>query len=266
MRFQGLYKKEWRICAATQSTLLMAALCAQAPALATDASTAGFARNKTAKPTTTSFRSPEEQAAYNRMQISGQKAKAAYAQAKASADAAKPLIQAEQQRAGAAMRAKNAATSAVEAQEAAKLQAENAAKAAGNYQAAQATKANMKKVAASAEAANSKAAVVLRASVNCPKKVKAGSDCHITVTTTPNAECHTTISTGAGADEKKALPDLTADASGNAEFVFTVPESRRGYLIVNAECTLGGARVIEMKKVDLDQKDNSWFKIFTQTH
>jgi hypothetical protein len=265
MRFQGLYKKAWRVCAVTQSTLLMAMLCAPTPSLAADSSAAVFARNKTAKATTASFRSPEEQAAYTRMQAAGAKAKAAYAQAKASADAAKPLIQAEQQRAGAAMRAKNAETSAVEAQEAAKLQAENAAKAAGNYQAAQATKANLKKVAASAEAANSKAAVVLRANVNCPKKVKAGSDCHITVTTTPNAECHTTISTGGGANDKKTLPDLTADESGSAEFVFTVPECRRGYLIVNAECTLGGARVVEMKKVDLVE-DNYWFKFFTPAH
>jgi hypothetical protein len=264
MRYQGLYKKAWRVFAVTQFALLMAALCAPAPTLATDTSAAAFARNKAAKPNTTSFRSPEEETAYNRMQVSGQKA--AYAQAKASADAAKPLIQAEQQRATAAMRAKNAATSTVEAQEAAKSQAENAAKAAGNYQAAQATKANLKKVAASAEAANSKAAsFVLRASVNCPKKVKAGSDCHITVTTTPNAECHTTISTGAGANDKKTLPDLTADASGNAEFVFTVPESRRGYLIVNAECTLGGARVLEMRKVDLVE-DDYWLKFFTRAH
>ncbi|MDR3613038.1 MAG: hypothetical protein P4L53_05680 [Candidatus Obscuribacterales bacterium] len=265
MRFQGLYKKAGRVYTVAQSTFLLATVCIPTPVLASDASAVAFARSKTTKPNSTSFRSPEEQAAYTRMQDAGQKAKAAYAQAKAAADTAKPLIQAEQQRAAAAMRAKNAATSAVEAQEAAKLQAENAAKAAGNYQAAQATKANLKKVAASAEAANSKAAVVLRANVNCPKKVKAGSDCHITVTTAPNAECHTTISTGAGANDKKTLPDLTADASGSAEFVFTVPECRRGYLIVNAECTLDGARVVEMKKVDLVE-DNYWFKFFTPAH
>ena len=258
-----------RLFVVAQSILLSSALGAvliSVPAQAVDASAAAFARNKTAKPNKTSFRDAHEEAAYTRMQASGAKARAAYAQAKASADSAKPLIQAEQQRAGAAMRAKNAATSAVEAQEAAKLQAENAAKAAGNYQAAQANKAILKKEAASAEAANSKAAVALRASVNCPKKVKVGSECHITVTTSPNAECHTVINIGSGANEKKVLPDLTADSVGNAEFVFTVPECRRGYLMVNAESTLNGAHIVEMKKVDIQRDDAPWYKVFTSPH